>query len=113
MVMDFVQGGDLFAHLRKYGAVSVPRARIYLAEIALAVAHLHALDIVYRDLKPENILVDADGHLKITDFGLSHFFDPPEYDDATDVQVTPASCGRSNSLCQVTHSFCGTEAYMA
>ncbi|RHY34831.1 hypothetical protein DYB32_000605 [Aphanomyces invadans] len=55
MVMDFVQGGDLFAHLRKYGAVPVPRARLYLAEIALAVSHLHALDIVYRDLKPENV----------------------------------------------------------
>merc|ERR1739847_252923 len=33
--------------------------------------HLHALDIIYRDLKPENILLDADGHVKLTDFGLS------------------------------------------
>ncbi|KAF0684053.1 Aste57867_23974 [Aphanomyces stellatus] len=117
MVMDFVQGGDLFAHLRKYGAMSEARARLYIAEIALAVNHLHALDIVYRDLKPENILIDADGHIKITDFGLSHFFDPPEYDEDTDVQLASASCSgatsRSNSLCQVTHSFCGTEAYMA
>ncbi|CAK4073594.1 unnamed protein product [Aphanomyces euteiches] len=116
MVMDFVQGGDMYAHLRKYGAISPSRARLYIAEIALAVSHLHALDIVYRDLKPENILIDADGHIKITDFGLSHFFDPPEYDEDSDVQRASTCSGsgsRANSLCQVTHSFCGTEAYMA
>ncbi|OQS02043.1 hypothetical protein THRCLA_05554 [Thraustotheca clavata] len=112
MVMDFVQGGDMYAHLRKFGAMSEQRARLYIAEIALAISHLHALDIVYRDLKPENILLDADGHIKITDFGLSHFLDPPEYDEERDEQSTH-NCDRSNSLCQVTHSFCGTESYMA
>ena len=55
MVMDFVQGGDMYAHLRKFGAMSEARARLYIAEIALAISHLHALDIVYRDLKPENV----------------------------------------------------------
>ena len=45
----------MFSHIRKYGAMSENRAKYFVAEIALAVSHLHALDIVYRDLKPENV----------------------------------------------------------
>jgi serine/threonine protein kinase len=37
----------------------------------LAIEHLHKFDIIHRDLKPENLVVDRDGHLKLTDFGLS------------------------------------------
>lgn len=42
----------------------------YLAEITLALEHLHLEGIIYRDLKPENILLDSQGHIKLTDFGL-------------------------------------------
>ena len=45
-------------------------ARVIIAEIVLALEHLHANQIMYRDLKPENILVDLQGHVKLTDFGL-------------------------------------------
>ena len=45
--------------------------QFYLAELALALDHLHSLGIIYRDLKPENILLDTDGHIALTDFGLS------------------------------------------
>lgn len=45
--------------------------KFYLAELALALNHLHCLGIIYRDLKPENILLDSDGHIALTDFGLS------------------------------------------
>ncbi len=46
-------------------------ARLYIAELVLAIEHLHKMDVIYRDLKPENILIDDDGHIKLADFGLS------------------------------------------
>lgn len=71
LVMDFINGGELFFHLQNERRFSNERARFYAAEICLAMAHLHSQGIIYRDLKPENLLVDSAGHIKVTDFGLS------------------------------------------
>jgi serine/threonine protein kinase len=70
MILEYVPGGELFGRLRDESPFTESRTRLYAAELALAVGHLHANGILYRDLKPENILIDAQGHLKITDFGL-------------------------------------------
>lgn len=70
-ILELCQGGELFFHLGRAGRFSEGRARFYACEVLLAVEYLHRLNIIYRDLKPENILLDADGHVKITDFGLS------------------------------------------
>ncbi|KAF9463591.1 kinase-like domain-containing protein [Collybia nuda] len=71
MVMDFVPGGELFTLLRRSNRFPDPVAKFYAAEVALALNHLHGLDIIYRDLKPENILLNQDGHIKIADFGFA------------------------------------------
>ncbi|KAA0159288.1 hypothetical protein FNF28_05923 [Cafeteria roenbergensis] len=71
LCMDFVAGGDFFTLLSRRGAVAERRARVYVAELVLALAYLHSRGVVYRDLKPENVLLDAEGHVKLADFGLS------------------------------------------
>ena len=71
MVMDFLNGGELFFHLRKEQSFDEERIRFYAAEIILGLEALHKAGIVYRDLKPENILLDEEGHIRLTDFGLS------------------------------------------
>ena len=92
-VLDYCAGGELFFHLGKLGKFPEPRACFYSAEITLAIEHVHKLDIIYRDLKPENVLLDARGHVRLTDFGLSKE-------------------GISNSSSGA-NSFCGTPEYLA
>jgi serum/glucocorticoid-regulated kinase 2 len=70
LVMDYCPGGELFFHLSREGQFDQKRAKFICAELTLALGHLHAAGIVYRDLKPENILIDADGHMRLADFGL-------------------------------------------
>ena len=70
-VLDYCAGGELFFHLSKVGRFDEQRAAFYAAEIVLALDYVHQLDVVYRDLKPENVLLDARGHVRLTDFGLS------------------------------------------
>mmetsp|Transcript_329 Transcript_329/g.600 ORF Transcript_329/g.600 Transcript_329/m.600 type:complete len:1288 (+) Transcript_329:87-3950(+) len=76
-VMEYCPGGDVFSLLRRHlsngSAFSVPMARQFLAETVLALLHLHENGIIHRDLKPDNLLICADGHIKLTDFGLSEY----------------------------------------
>ncbi|XP_072320964.1 ribosomal protein S6 kinase alpha-2 [Eucyclogobius newberryi] len=92
LILDFLRGGDLFTRLSKEVMFTEEDVKFYLAELALALDHLHSLGIIYRDLKPENILLDEEGHIKITDFGLSK--EAIEHDKRA-------------------YSFCGTIEYMA
>jgi serine/threonine protein kinase len=72
LILEYGQGGELFTHLNTEKMFSETVAAFYMAEMLLALSHLHNdLGVVYRDLKPENCLLDADGHLLLTDFGLS------------------------------------------
>lgn len=95
MVLDYMGGGELFFWLKKHRRFSEVRAQLMGAEITLALGALHAHNIIYRDLKPENILVDLDGHIRLTDFGLSK-----------DGITTAGAEGG-------TKTFCGTPEYLA
>lgn len=74
LVMDFHPGGDLATQLARWGRLGRDRARFYAAEIVEGVEGLHNMGVIYRDLKPENILIGGDGHIVLTDFGLSKEF---------------------------------------
>uniref|UniRef100_A0A6A7FRR2 non-specific serine/threonine protein kinase n=2 Tax=Hirondellea gigas TaxID=1518452 RepID=A0A6A7FRR2_9CRUS len=91
LILDFLRGGDLFTRLSKEIMFTEDDVKFYLAELALALSHLHTLGIIYRDLKPENILLDADGHISLTDFGLC----------------------KESLTGEKAFSFCGTVEYMA
>eukprot|EP01102_Stenamoeba_stenopodia_P013554 TRINITY_DN4416_c0_g1_i3.p1 TRINITY_DN4416_c0_g1~~TRINITY_DN4416_c0_g1_i3.p1 ORF type:complete len:484 (+),score=123.36 TRINITY_DN4416_c0_g1_i3:87-1454(+) len=91
-VLEYFNGGSLWNHLSQSDEpFDEPTARFYAAEILMALETLHSHDIVYRDLKLENILLDSEGHVHLTDFGLSH-----------------KMVNRKN-----VHSFSGTPAYLA
>uniref|UniRef100_A0AAY5EGH6 Ribosomal protein S6 kinase n=1 Tax=Electrophorus electricus TaxID=8005 RepID=A0AAY5EGH6_ELEEL len=78
LILDYVNGGELFTHLVQRVRFKEQEVALYSGEIALALEHLHQLGIVYRDLKLENILLDSNGHVVLTDFGLSKEFDEVE-----------------------------------
>jgi serine/threonine protein kinase len=72
LILEYAQGGELFTHLAMERMFSEDVASFYMAEMVLALEHLHhTVGVIYRDLKPENCLLDAEGHLLLTDFGLS------------------------------------------
>jgi len=92
LILDYVNGGELFYHLQKVTSFNEERAKFYTAELILALGHLHKYNIIYRDLKPENVLLDGTGHIALTDFGL---------------------CKENVSFNETTNTFCGTAEYLA
>jgi hypothetical protein len=72
--LEYAPGGELFPCIHTHGMLALEDVRLYLAEICLALDYLHSQGIVYRDLKRENVLLDADGHVKLTDFSLAKTF---------------------------------------
>ncbi|CAD8049944.1 unnamed protein product [Paramecium sonneborni] len=91
-VLEYCAGGELFYHLRKLKKLNEQDAKYYFVEICIGMAYLHSQNIVYRDIKPENILLDLQGHLMLSDFGLS------KPDMAAE---------------DFAYSFCGSPEYMA
>ena len=89
MITEYMPGGEMFYHLHMNDHFNENKARFYIAEIVLAIDHLHKNNILYRDLKPENILLDELGHIKLTDFGLSKIMNNIEKDKTYTVCGTP------------------------
>lgn len=93
LVSDYASGGDLSQYLEIEHYFSESKAKLYITEILLALEALHKENIVYRDLKPDNVLMDEEGHVLLTDFGLSR------------ENVRKGEAGAK--------SFCGSYAYLA
>jgi len=132
LVMDFHPGGDLATQLARWGRLGRDRARFYAAEIVEGVEGLHKNGVIYRDLKPENVLIGSDGHIVLTDFGLSKEF--PRQSNATTAPPTPNGTrgeffpnggssspnpdrdppnGIPSTGPETTSTFCGTAEYLA
>ena len=71
MLLELVQGGELYSMLKRQAPLDETKVVFYVAQVTSIISYLHTLDIVYRDLKPENLLLDADGYLKLVDFGFA------------------------------------------
>lgn len=93
LLTNYYCGGDLATHMAKLYSFPKECAMFYAAEIIDGIGELHKLGVLYRDLKPENILLTGDGHIILTDFGLSKWLEPSEN--------------------YSTQTFCGTAEYLA
>lgn len=79
--LNYAKKGELLPYIIKLGSFDLSCTRFYSAEVVSALEHLHGLGIIHRDLKPENILLDADMHIKITDFGTAKILSGGEVND--------------------------------
>ncbi|KAI9095574.1 kinase-like domain-containing protein [Phlyctochytrium arcticum] len=89
MIIDYMPGGDLFSQIKRYGYFEEPVGRFYATEVAMALSYLHSENIIYRDLKPENVLLDAEGHVRLGDFGFAKVVDG----------TTRTFCGTPSYIC--------------
>ncbi|KAG5353804.1 hypothetical protein C0989_001921 [Termitomyces sp. Mn162] len=86
LILEYIQGGELFDHLCNKGKLPVSEALNYFQQIISAMDYCHRFNIAHRDLKPENILLDQDFNIKIADFGMAAW-------QATDDGLLRTSCG--------------------
>lgn len=96
LVMDYLPGGDLMNLLMKKDILTEEEARFYTAEMILAVEFIHKLNCIHRDLKPDNILIDKNGHIQLSDFGLSKIGDQNSFPISLNNNITIHSPNDSN-----------------
>lgn len=87
--LEYAGGGELLKHITQFDHFPISETRLYIAELVLALNHLHENGYIHRDVKPGNVLLDSSGHIKLTDFGLSQ------------------------DIKNLTNTFCGTPEYMS
>jgi protein kinase A len=120
MLLDYTPGGEIFSYLRRARRFPFATVQFYAAEITLILAYLHDVQhVAYRDLKPENILLDAEGHLKLVDFGFAKYLPPAVEQTATPSTDTSGTNGTDDEMqppahgAGVTYTLCGTPEYLA
>ncbi|KAF7998362.1 hypothetical protein HCN44_009760 [Aphidius gifuensis] len=96
LVMEYMVGGDLKSLLGYFGYMEESMASFYIGEVCLALEYLHSHGIVHRDIKPDNMLLSREGHVKLTDFGLSRISTLHRDLEISDlVNCTPSLCART------------------
>eukprot|EP00276_Gloeochaete_wittrockiana_P003828 CAMPEP_0184646788 /NCGR_PEP_ID=MMETSP0308-20130426/3577_1 /TAXON_ID=38269 /ORGANISM="Gloeochaete witrockiana, Strain SAG 46.84" /LENGTH=459 /DNA_ID=CAMNT_0027077157 /DNA_START=65 /DNA_END=1441 /DNA_ORIENTATION=+ len=78
LIMEYLPGGDMMTLLMKVDTLSEDDTRFYIAQTVKAIETVHNLGFVHRDIKPDNLLLDAQGHVKLSDFGLAKSFQQPQ-----------------------------------
>ncbi|GAB1518284.1 serine/threonine-protein kinase gin4 [Rhizoctonia solani] len=73
VIMEYIDGGELFDYIVEKGRIPIPEAIHYFQQVMYAVAYCHRFRIAHRDLKPENILMDKNNNIKVADFGMAAF----------------------------------------
>jgi len=97
IVLELIQGGELFDKIVNEGRFDEAKARFYFRQLVEGVQYCHSLGICHRDLKPENLLLDENGNLKISDFGLSALYvGDPDADGASRTELLHTTCGTPN-----------------
>ncbi|EDQ84745.1 uncharacterized protein MONBRDRAFT_12495 [Monosiga brevicollis MX1] len=89
-VLEYCANGNFLDWIRKLDCFDEECTRFYVAEMVLALEHMHSRRIIHRDLKPENILLDENMHIKLTDFGTSKILDKDAKSDRSDSFVGTA-----------------------
>jgi protein kinase A len=132
MLLDYTPGGEIFSYLRRARRFPLATVQFYAAEITLILSYLHDVQhVAYRDLKPENILLDAEGHLKLVDFGFAKYL-PPSPDLSQSPTAWPENTIPNGTIptlnerpldpnapqapahgAGVTYTLCGTPEYLA
>ncbi len=112
LVMDFIEGKTIQDYLKKCGG-SMPPADVLgtVYSVMSGIQHAHSKNIIHRDLKPENLLLDADGTVKISDFGLAQLMDA-EIDAGSEARNVSSVEGYADTLKNDQFTG-GTEGYMA
>jgi serine/threonine protein kinase len=97
MAMEFLQGQDLFAHLKKEGPLEPGRLSRVMIQVCSALAEAHEMNVIHRDLKPENIMIeDRRGqrdYVKVLDFGIAKIQDPAENTNGQALTQAGMVCG--------------------
>ncbi|BES90900.1 Protein tyrosine kinase [Nesidiocoris tenuis] len=101
LVMEYLIGGDLKSLLSIYGFFEEKMAVFYIAEVTLALEYLHRHEIVHRDIKPDNMLLTAEGHVRLTDFGLSRVSLHGDLEVSDIVNISPAFEGLTRTPGQI------------
>ncbi|KAK4623582.1 cAMP-dependent protein kinase catalytic subunit alpha [Fulvia fulva] len=110
MLLDYCPGGEVFSYLRRARRFNEPTSQFYAAEIVLILEFLHEREgVAYRDLKPENILIDAEGHLKLVDFGFAKKIENSAYPTTADGRKRQ----KADNTTGETYTLCGTPEYLA